>query len=78
MIAEHFNADVDSSLVRPRRPRTWSRNAFNATPKTIPLPRTTKLAVNEIESATNNLFWLELINYDTTNKEVGGLCNHTG
>src|SRR5204863_8156950 len=43
---------------------------FNAF-ETLPLPRQLKLAFNEVASATNT-FWLEVINYDSTNADLTG------
>lgn len=70
-IASHFNAAFDSS---PGAPTDTNDVVFGmevTSFQTLPLPRTPKLTFNEVASATNT-FWLEIINYDTTNADLTG------
>jgi hypothetical protein len=67
-IAAHFNAAFDGALADTNDVVFGMQvNSF----QTLPLPRPLNLAFNEVASATNS-FWIEVINYDTTNADLTG------
>ena len=70
-IAAHFNAAFDSSFGSPADTNdvVFGLQLTALQPKATLVPW--KVAFNELASATN-AFWLELINYDSTNADLAG------
>ena len=71
-ILAHFNAGFSNSV--PAGPDTndvvFGLGLISVT--TLPRAMQAQVAINELASATNSGFWLELINFGTANADLSG------